>query len=259
MGLLDEGPAGEMVIPMLWVAVQVDLGDIVQQRERLLKTSLGNAQRGFEIQDRGLIPQDVAQRIGPRRPPRISNFGGLLSASQIARHTASVGEMAPGKGSELIGPAFLGRFIVRNGLCDSHGKLGELDRPRGILRCNALALPAQELCQAPTCKLGLGVNKPHPMLVRLLLESIPQSRSLGPRSREGDIDDTEARREGATSVEVEEPASDPVALRADGDLMEQAAVLGLRTIQRQELIQSLNVEVLVLHALSFPLVQISRG
>jgi hypothetical protein len=58
-------------------------------------------------------------------------------------------------------------------------------------------------------------------------ETFPESRRLGPGPRQHGVDHAEAQRQCAGPIEIEKPAADLAALRADGDLVEEAAILGL--------------------------------
>jgi hypothetical protein len=221
---------------------------LVEEREGLVETPLGDPQRSLQIQDHGLVPEDVSGRLDTGSPPRVRVPESLFRVGKVAFHPQGVAEMAPGGRPELIGPAGLRGLVILQRLGHDHRDLRHLDCKGGILRCDLLAFPSDELRETPTQERSIPSNQGETILMGMRRETLPKGRRLGPGPRQHGVDDSEAQRQSAGPVEIEKPAAGLAALRADGNLVEETAVLGLRAVQGQQLVQGRGVQVLVLHA-----------
>src|SRR6185436_13928078 len=97
-GLLDETPAGEVRIPVL--AVEEELGGLVEQLERFGKASLRYTQGGSKVQKNRLVARGTSGIHRPRLPPVVRHVEAPLASGEIALHPESVPESGPGEATE---------------------------------------------------------------------------------------------------------------------------------------------------------------
>jgi hypothetical protein len=237
-----------MLISVFGISLEILGEGAVEQREGLVEATLITPERRLQGEDVRTISESISRSLFPGLPPRIGHQKGLIRSAKVPSDPASVGEMGPGEGTELVDPpGFEGRSFLE-GVGDEHAELRELCCPVRLVGGDFPALPAEELAETPTREASGGADEAMTALVGMAGETPPEVGRLGAGAGESHLHRAEADGEGAGLVEVEEVAAGSATLRTDGDQMEESAVLVLGAIFAQEALQGALIQMVMLQA-----------